>query len=195
MPSDLDPSFVAGFEQAYRLAQDGLRRSRFRRQLANECGSDLPEDALQIAALEHFRDARAGRVADNVLEGSRFDVPQARTNLLGRADARLIDMRRRLCREPLVPDECEGGRQHGNLDGGRETVEIAVLGRIMCDEILDAARAASVFGAEVLFLYGEGLAHEEIADVLGISEGNSRIVLHRVRASLRSLFDGDSRAA
>jgi len=39
----------------------------------------------------------------------------------------------------------------------------------------------------------EGLSSKEVCDVLGISEGNQRVLLHRARTRVRAMLEDDVR--
>lgn len=54
-----------------------------------------------------------------------------------------------------------------------------------------AIRALAPADRAVVMLHLEDLSHREIGDVLGISEGNVAVKLHRIRGRLRTLMEGE----
>jgi RNA polymerase sigma-70 factor (ECF subfamily) len=79
-----------------------------------------------------------------------------------------------------LPDEPEGGGTGGPILG--------VLDRLD----LERALAALPDGARTVFVLHEveGCDHQEIASLLGISDGTSKSQLHRARMRLRHLLAG-----
>jgi RNA polymerase sigma-70 factor (ECF subfamily) len=61
--------------------------------------------------------------------------------------------------------------------------QLAARVRQFIDELPDAQRSV------VTLRDVEGLSSEEVCNVLGISEGNQRVLLHRGRARLRSRLE------
>jgi RNA polymerase sigma-70 factor (ECF subfamily) len=55
--------------------------------------------------------------------------------------------------------------------------------------LLAAVRALPVLHRQVILLLLEGLAHREIAEVLGTTENNVAVRANRARAALRVLLD------
>ena len=60
----------------------------------------------------------------------------------------------------------------------------------MLDEIHTQIIQLSVIDKLIMSLFMEELSSKEIADVVGISEGNVRIKIHRIRESLKSMLGG-----
>jgi RNA polymerase sigma factor (sigma-70 family) len=61
------------------------------------------------------------------------------------------------------------------------------------NQLLLAVRALPVPLKQVLTLLLEGLTHQEVAEVLGISENNVAVRANRARAAVRVLLDQESR--
>jgi RNA polymerase sigma-70 factor (ECF subfamily) len=66
------------------------------------------------------------------------------------------------------------------------------LSRIGREELLAAVQRLSGLHRDVLVLSLEGLSNTEIAEVLGISDGNVAVRLTRARAALRKTLTRDS---
>lgn len=91
-----------------------------------------------------------------------------------RAVEHVLQHQRELAREPLddaIPD-------------GRASPERQASLRQRSERLLDAVRALPLAQRELVTLALEGLAHEEIAAVLGISVGNVAVRLSRARKTL-----------
>lgn len=91
-----------------------------------------------------------------------------------RAVEHVLQHQRELAREPLddaIPDGRAGPERQASL-------------RQRSERLLDAVRALPLAQRELVTLALEGLAHEEIAAVLGISTGNVAVRLSRARKTL-----------
>lgn len=147
-----------------------------RRYSAAVCGhAPDREDAVQEALLQTFRHARGIR------------EPRAFRSWLYRTvkNACLIGRRR------------SAARALSSLDGGVEAVDPsrAADDRLLAAE--DGARVRAALGAlppsyrEAVFLRDfEGLSTREVARVLGITEANVKVRLHRAHAQLRRRLQG-----
>ncbi|MBK7173770.1 MAG: RNA polymerase sigma factor [Bacteroidales bacterium] len=62
----------------------------------------------------------------------------------------------------------------------------------MLDEIHSQIIQLSVIDKLIMSLFMEELSSREIAGVVGISEGNVRIKIHRIRESLKSILGGQN---
>ena len=71
------------------------------------------------------------------------------------------------------------------VDDRLVATELASKVRVLMAELPDAQRQV------VLLRDVEGLDAADVARMLGISDGNQRVLLHRGRARLRSLLDGE----
>jgi RNA polymerase sigma-70 factor (ECF subfamily) len=71
------------------------------------------------------------------------------------------------------------------------TPERIVAGRRLLDHVIEAIDALPPAQRAVLVLRGQqGLEAAEVCAILGLSEGNMRVLLHRARLSLRATLDG-----
>jgi RNA polymerase sigma-70 factor (ECF subfamily) len=71
------------------------------------------------------------------------------------------------------------------------TPERIVAGRRLLDHVIEAIDALPPAQRAVLVLRGQqGLEATEVCAILGLSEGNMRVLLHRARLSLRATLDG-----
>jgi RNA polymerase sigma factor (sigma-70 family) len=101
-----------------------------------------------------------------------------------RAVDHVLQHQRDLAREPLddeLPDQRANPEQQASLQQRSE-------------RLLDAVRELPLVQRELVTLALEGLAHEEIAVVLGISVGNVAVRLSRARKTLLSQL-GEAEAA
>jgi len=77
--------------------------------------------------------------------------------------------------DPELPDGAEGPERHAGL-------------RSDAERLLDAVRRLPLGQRELVTLALEGLSHQEIADVLGITANNVAVRLTRARAALKSML-------
>lgn len=91
-----------------------------------------------------------------------------------RAVDHVLQHQRELAREPL-DDELPDGRANPEQQASLQQ---------RSERLLDAVRALPLVQRELVTLALEGLSHEEIASVLGISIGNVAVRLSRARKSL-----------
>jgi len=76
---------------------------------------------------------------------------------------------------PELPDGSAGPERHAGL-------------RSQAERLLDAVRRLPLGQRELVTLALEGLSHQDIADVLGISVNNVAVRLSRARATLKSML-------
>ncbi len=62
-------------------------------------------------------------------------------------------------------------------------------GRDAVSRLAALVRALRPADAQVILLYLEGLGHDEIAEVTGMSPGNVAVKVHRIKAALASAFE------
>lgn len=62
-------------------------------------------------------------------------------------------------------------------------------GRDAVSRLAALVRALRPADAQVILLYLEGLGHDEIAEVTGLSPGNVAVKVHRIKAALASAFE------
>jgi len=126
--------------------------------------------------------------------------------LVNRARARRIqDDNHRFRNVPLEspavsPDRFEGpegrGRWKTPLSAWHETPEIRFQSAEALREIANAIESLHPQRRQVLVLRDvEGWTAREVCDLLGISEANQRVLLHRARAALRNQLEGEGRRA
>ncbi len=98
-----------------------------------------------------------------------------------------------------IPQDTQAGRLLADRRAA-ENVENTVLQTEMSDCILEYLEHVPSPQQEILVLHDMvGLKHAEISETIGISEANSRVLLHRARSLFRSIleqncvltFDGD----
>jgi RNA polymerase sigma-70 factor (ECF subfamily) len=146
-----------------------------RRYSAAVCGQAPDrEDAVQEALMQTFRHARGIR------------EPRAFRSWLYRAvkNACLIGRRRK----PAVPLDGDGREEA--IDPSRGADELVSAGEDR-ERLQDALAALSPAYREVVFLRDlEGLSTREVARVLGITEPNVKVRLHRAHTHLRKRLAG-----
>lgn len=87
--------------------------------------------------------------------------------------------------ETLDLDELGGGEREHNLVAPELDPEEAAVGRQDRERLVAAVRALPLVPRQALILSLEGLSHKEIAEVLGLSENNVAVRLHRARERVR----------
>ncbi len=88
---------------------------------------------------------------------------------------------RKLERRRPIPEELDARHEAGHIDWGYSTLDVEYLEQAI-RMLPDGYRAVFVL-AEV-----EGLAHREIAEILGISEGTSKSQLWNAKKRLQALL-------
>jgi RNA polymerase sigma-70 factor (ECF subfamily) len=125
--------------------------------------------------------------------------------LVNRAKSRGISERRCVTMSSLAVDDGEDAALDpdrfgpGNGDAGRWAVEPLPFGDLTADGVLTAELRSHIEAAiaalpprqrQVIRLRDvEGWSSEEVCAVLGLTEGNQRVLLHRARCSVRSALE------
>jgi RNA polymerase sigma-70 factor (ECF subfamily) len=126
--------------------------------------------------------------------------------LVNRAKSRGISERRCVTLSTLVADDAEDATVDpdrfvgpGNGDAGRWAVEPLPFGDLTADGVLTAELRSHIEAAiaaltprqrQVMTLRDvEGWSSEEVCAVLGLTEANQRVLLHRARCSVRSRLE------
>jgi len=128
-----------------------------------------------------------------------FRILVNRARSLARREARTVPF------SALDPAEDESGlpdRRATSTTSGQWSVplpewlrspERQLLGREARRRVRDAVARLPAVQREVIMLRDiEGLGADEVCEVLGLSDANQRVLLHRARAGLRRLLAGDA---
>ena len=77
----------------------------------------------------------------------------------------------------------------GHIEQSSNDEESALLIREKCENVKEAMGKLSPTDQEILVLAVGGMAYKEIANVLGMSEANIKVRIHRARTKLRQMLN------
>ncbi len=167
----MDPA--AFFEEVFESAKDSIYRICC-------CYLRDPEDrrdAFQEVALRLYQHAGSFR-GDSAPKTWAYRITVNTCLDLLRAQRRrttVVDGRRR----PDLPDVADDGRQSDQVEAALDA-----------EKLYAAVLRLPVLDRTLVSLYLEDASMREIGDVLGISEVNARVRLHRSREALRRMLEG-----
>lgn len=101
----------------------------------------------------------------------------------------------RIAHNRAVSYVCGRAPQHHDLEAAAQVADGAagperrVASSQEAQRLLEGLRSLSLVSRQVMSLSLEGLAQREIAEVLGTSESNVAVRLHRARAQLRNVLE------
>lgn len=96
----------------------------------------------------------------------------------------VLQQRRRYSREELTLREIEEAADPTDMEAGADQ-------RLALDRLMALIHRLKPLDRQLMLLYLEGMDAPEISEIAGISPGNVRIQLHRVRAILGRRFHKD----
>ncbi len=138
-----------------------------------------------------FERSRADR--DDLVQDIWLAVWRAWPRFRSEASERTFVLR--IAHNRAVSYVCQRHPQHHDLAAAADVADAAagperrLASRQEAERLLEALRTLPLVSRQVMSLSLEGLAQREIADVLGTSESNVAVRLHRARAHLRKVLE------